>query len=289
VKELQARLRSGGGAIKRKEHRDLSGHIDRMLRKAELVALLPGVYCAAGDVTNDFVRLRAACLWAGPDAVLTGYCAAKLTFWPGCRLERITLALPSQSKRSQPGFEVEFRRIPDWLTRQRHRATVTAPALTAVDLAGGVEGGNGIDRALLSGQASLAEMWDALRDQPHRRGNSERARLLLDSRDQPWSAAERLQHQLLRAAGISGWRANGWVPVPTPSGGYCVDVLFRREALVVEIDGWESHGTRAAFETDRRRRNELVLAGYRVLNFTWRQLVDEPDWVIGCIRRALSR
>jgi len=32
-----------------------------------------------------------------------------------------------------------------------------------------------------------------------------------------------------------------------------------------------------------------VLAGYRVLNLTWRQLVDDPDWVLDCVRTALRR
>ena len=69
--------------------------------------------------------------------------------------------------------------------------------------------------------------------------------------------------------------------------GYYVDILFSSVRLILEIDGFETHGTRLAFEQDRRRRNDLVLAGYRVLNFTYLQLFDDPGWVIGCIRSAL--
>ena len=61
---------------------------------------------------------------------------------------------------------------------------------------------------------------------------------------------------------------------------YRVDVLFAAQRLVLEVDGWEVHGTRLAFESDRRRRNEIVLAGYRVLNFTARQIRDDPEWVV---------
>jgi very-short-patch-repair endonuclease len=68
---------------------------------------------------------------------------------------------------------------------------------------------------------------------------------------------------------------------------YIVDILFEKARLVLEIDGWETHSSRTAFEHDRRRRNELVLAGFVVLNFTWRQLQDDPAWVIRCVRRAL--
>ena len=48
------------------------------------------------------------------------------------------------------------------------------------------------------------------------------------------------------------------------------------ERLVVEVDGWESHGTRSAFEDDRARDARLKLLGFDVLRFTWRQVED--DW-----------
>jgi very-short-patch-repair endonuclease len=126
-------------------------------------------------------------------------------------------------------------------------------------------------------------MWVAFHTQTGRLGNPAREALLQDSRDQPWSEAERRGHRLLRAAGITGWQTI------QPVAGFWVDVLFARERLVLEIDGWAVHGARQAFEDDRFRRNLLVLAGYRVLNFTWRQLEDAPAWVLGCIRTALCR
>jgi len=39
---------------------------------------------------------------------------------------------------------------------------------------------------------------------------------------------------------------------------------------------------------DRYRQNALVLAGWRVLRFTYRMLVDEPDYVIATILAALA-
>jgi very-short-patch-repair endonuclease len=163
--------------------------------------------------------------------------------------------------------------------------TMTSPALTAVDLAASELGGEAIDRVLRMREATLEEMWSAYRAHPSRAGNVVRAQLLHDSRDLPWSQAERLQHRLLRAAGITGWKANQWVYFGER--GYYVDILFSSDRLILEVDGFEIHVTRLAFEQDRRRRNDLVLAGYRVLNFTYLQLFDDPGWVIGCIRTAL--
>ena len=39
--------------------------------------------------------------------------------------------------------------------------------------------------------------------------------------------------------------------------------------MIVETDGWEAHGTRAAFESDRAKDAALTAAGYRVVRFTW--------------------
>jgi very-short-patch-repair endonuclease len=247
--------------------------------------MLPGVYCVAGGQDDPWVRLKATALWARQDAVFTGMAAARLSFWESCPLDQITLSIPWHGARSRDGITVERRRIAPEFTMCRGGLTATTPAMTAVDLAASQLGGDVIDTVLRLRLASLDDMWTAWRAHPHRSGNRVRAQLLHDSRDLPWSAAERLLHRLLRAVGIRGWKANQWVYCGEI--GYYVDILFKHRRVVLEIDGWEAHGTRLAFEEDRRRRNHLVLAGYLVLNFTYRQLVDKPDWVTDCIRAAL--
>jgi very-short-patch-repair endonuclease len=67
-----------------------------------------------------------------------------------------------------------------------------------------------------------------------------------------------------------------------------VDLLWRRERLVVEIDGHAFHGHRAAFERDRRRDQVLAAAGFRVIRITWLQLEREPLAVITRIAQALA-
>jgi very-short-patch-repair endonuclease len=67
--------------------------------------------------------------------------------------------------------------------------------------------------------------------------------------------------------------------------GFEVDFAYR-QGLVLETDGWEHHGTRQAFEEDRRRDATLVAAGWRVIRVTWRQFHADPDRVIDQVRRA---
>jgi very-short-patch-repair endonuclease len=54
-------------------------------------------------------------------------------------------------------------------------------------------------------------------------------------------------------------------------GSYEVDFLWREEKVVVETDGWATHGTRSAFKTDRARDAELKALGHEVMRFTYRQ------------------
>jgi len=54
-----------------------------------------------------------------------------------------------------------------------------------------------------------------------------------------------------------------------------VDAAWPDRRLIVELDSYEFHGTRQAFENDRRRDRRLTAAGWRVMRVTWRDL-DEP-------------
>jgi very-short-patch-repair endonuclease len=60
------------------------------------------------------------------------------------------------------------------------------------------------------------------------------------------------------------------------------------ERLVVEVDGWESHRTRSAFEADRARDTRLKLMGYEVLRFTWRRVTQQPAQVASGLRTVLG-
>ncbi|CAN5259104.1 hypothetical protein BH11ACT2_BH11ACT2_12010 [soil metagenome] len=65
-----------------------------------------------------------------------------------------------------------------------------------------------------------------------------------------------------------------------------VDLLLGSR-VVIELDGWEFHQTRAAFEEDRRRDAELAMRGYRVLRFTYRMVTRNWQFVLAAIRAIL--
>ena len=179
--------------------------LDWLIRNRRLVTVLPGVYGRPDLAHLAETRMRAACL-RHPDAVLVKGAAARVSYWPDAPLRDVEVAT-RYAVAPAAGFLFTRRRIPPELIRERDGLRFTDPALTAIDLAN-FDCADGIDIALRDPGRDLAGMHEALRLSRKRRGNFERLRLLLDSRENPWSAAERLSHRLLRGAGITGWEGN---------------------------------------------------------------------------------
>jgi very-short-patch-repair endonuclease len=198
----------------------------------------------------------------------------------------VDVALSRRSTVRRPGFKFTKRSIPAELVTVRQGLRLTSPALTALDLCPEL-GGDAIDTALRTGAASLPEFDRVLALTPARAGNELRRELVRDSRDEPWSPPERRLHRLLRAAGITGWRAN--VEVRGAGWSYYPDVAFEADQLDVEVDGREHHIGSVAFECDRQRQNRLVRAGWVVLRFTPTMIDTEPDEVIDMIQDTLRR
>jgi very-short-patch-repair endonuclease len=66
----------------------------------------------------------------------------------------------------------------------------------------------------------------------------------------------------------------------------CVDFLWREQRLVVEAGGWTPL---APAPPSRPTAPRLKLAGYEVVRFTHRQVVEEPDRVAATLRGLLRR
>jgi len=81
------------------------------------------------------------------------------------------------------------------------------------------------------------------------------------------------------------------LPVPEPNvwvEGFLVDALWRRERLIVEVDGRAAHGSPSQRRRDRERDAKLRAAGYAVLRFTWHEVVHTPSRVASEVAAALK-
>jgi very-short-patch-repair endonuclease len=114
---------------------------------------------------------------------------------------------------------------------------------------------------------------------PGRRGQRQLRTLLSDAVVEPRSRSELEDrfHQLVKEANLERPESNAKLL------GYRVDAVWRKQKIVVELDGFQDHGTRERFETDRERDAALQLAGFKVLRFTDRMLARQP----GRVKRTL--
>jgi very-short-patch-repair endonuclease len=164
---------------------------------------------------------------------------------------------------------------------------ITSPARALLDFATQAERDE-LERAIGEAYAlkltTERELRRTLDRNPHR-GGVAGLRAELDREGGPaWtrSEAERRMKRLVRKARL---------PVPLTNqciAGFDADFLWPECKLIVEVDGYQFHGHRQAFERDRKRDAAHTLAGYTVIRITWIQLTEDPMAVAVTIARALE-
>lgn len=248
------------------------------VRRGHLVRLLPGIYCH--PALGLQVVARAVALW-DPRAVIIGDAAVALTFDPTCQVRTILISTQRRS-RCHPRLRMTRTRVPRrWVMPD---APVADPALTALHLAA-TDDGDAITTALRTRHATMHRIVGVLREWRHRPGNAHRRTLVERCRERPWSVGERRLHDLLRRHRIDGWQGN--VRLRISGATYFADVLFKQQRVILEFDGYATHGDAAAFIADRRRQNALQLAGWLVVRFTWADL-DDGVGLAETVRRSLE-
>jgi predicted transcriptional regulator of viral defense system len=163
----------------------------------------------------------------------------------------------------------------------------TTVARTLVDVASQAPGRETLSRllheALVQRLVSEAAVAMALDRSRGRRGVALLRELLFLTGD--GATRSRLEErftEVVAAAGLPAPRRNARVR------GYEVDALWADPRVIVELDGARYHGTRRAFEADRRRDAALVALGYVVVRLTWRRVTEEAAMVASELRTVLK-
>jgi hypothetical protein len=97
------------------------------------------------------------------------------------------------------------------------------------------------------------------------------------------SDLERRFLEVVAAAGLPEPAMNRFVA------GFEIDAYWEAERFGVELDVFETHGSRLSFEADRERDDELLLAGIETTRVTGPRLDREPAAVVESVRRHLAR
>ena len=89
--------------------------------------------------------------------------------------------------------------------------------------------------------------------------------------------------KVLREGGVSGFETNAKVH------GREVDFLWRDSNLAVEVDGWDAHKSRVAFEQDRAKWSYLKSVGTDVMPIGAQRLKRQPESALSEILSLLRR
>jgi very-short-patch-repair endonuclease len=243
-----------------------------------LCSLHRGVY-ACGAISGPWFDEWAALLACGARAVLS-HATAPALYDLRARPAIVHVTRSSASSRHR-GVLIHRGRLEPEEIRIVHGLRVTSPARTLQDLAPSMPA---VELARLVEEMQVRGLIEDVDVMPNRPGAPKLRAAAAQSAEPSMtrSEAERRLLELIRAARLPPPQTNVTV------GRHEVDMLWSAERLIVEIDGFAFHSTRAAFERDRIRDAELQALGYRVLRITWRRLVDEPHAVVAIIAAALS-
>jgi len=265
------------------------GQIRRRLRTRQWLPARPGVYAAAGCPPSYEQAVLAAILSVGGSVIASHEAAAALWNFVGLREPRIEVStdLPRVVRlegvvahRSSLLFDEDRavrRLIP---SASRARAIVDMSARVPVNTLGQM-----LDDQIRHGLhvAAVHRCIGRLPPAPGRRPSVIHALLAtrLNGYDPGDSDLETRVLRWIVTAGLMPPRQQLRVRV---AGRTCkIDLAYPELKIAIELDGWDVHRTRSAFDDDRARANALVLAGWIVLRFTSRSTVED---VVDAIRAA---
>lgn len=274
-----------------------SHQIGHRLRSGEWVRVYAGVYRLASAPESWRARARSGAL---SGRGLTSHPSA-LRVWGVDGYERydvVHITTPSQrSARSLRGgpypirlhrsnrFDLTDGRIIDGIP-------VTGIARSVLDtasLVGDSELDCIIDAVLRQRLCSLQDLLDTV-DAHGTKGRTGAGRLkrLLRERNAeevPDSRFNRMVGRLLVDAGLEPPTYEHDVDVNGRR--FRLDLAYPSHGLAIECDSARWHHNRRSFELDPKRRNVLLLAGYRVLSFTWHDFVGDPEGLVATVRAGL--
>lgn len=264
--------------------------IDYRIACGMLTPLYRGVYSVA-PVAGRLERQFAAVLAVGDESFVSHRAAAAILELvpPLAEGAPVEISTRRDVRIGGPGIRIHrvSRLEPDEVTI-RCGLPLTTPARTLIDLAA-TSDSRELERALATAirkRVVQRESVEALLARyPRLRGRGRIGALLAAGGGPAFtrSEAERRLLDLIRAGDLPQPETN------TILEGFEVDFLWRRERLVVEVDGREYHSGLHAFERDRDRDAVLTAAGHRTMRVTWRQITQQPCPLIVRIAQALVR
>jgi Transcriptional regulator, AbiEi antitoxin len=246
--------------------------IDHRIRSGRLVRVYAGVYAVGAVPTLPVARAAAAVLACGPGAALSHLSA--LCLWGWRKPWDVPFHVTAPSNHVRPGIRVHCSTA---LARRDIRThlgiRVTSPARTLLDVAPRLSDPalrRVVREARLSPYMRESQLADVVARFPRHPGAA-RLKPLIEAPSGP----TRSEFE----DGFLAFCADHGLPRPRTNvriAGHLVDAVFDVERLIVELDGFEFHGGRDSFESDRDRDADTLRVGHATVRITWQRMTKRP-------------
>src|SRR4051794_78102 len=258
----------------------------RRIAQRRLIVVHRGVYAVGHGDLSERGRFRAAVLACGEGAHLSHLAAARLLGLWGRPIRTIDVTVPADRRPRVKGVAVHRTSLTGPEHTHVRGIPCTSASRTLVDLAA---------TAALEAVFERAERRKLIRPEViegllHNRRGGEKLRALLETH-RPTSTATRslLERRLLAEL------RRGEIPEPLVNETLVLDALTLQPDLMwpahkvlVELDGWETHGTPTARRRDAQRDRKAVLAGWLPLRFTWDDVEQDLRATVAEIHAAIA-
>ena len=256
-----------------------------------LLPLHRGVFAVGHRCVSRKGLYLAAVLFAGDGAALTHCAAADLWELRSSKEDEIDVTVPTD-RRGDATVRIHRDKLDPSETMTRDGIRVTKPLRTLVDLAATVDE-NELERAIrqavyrrLTTTALLAE---AVHNRPGQRGTKKLRNALINVGEAPGLTRSELEQQFLR------YLRKHKLPMPELNVNVRIngrrieaDCLWRKQRLIVELDGRDAHDSTPAFESDRARDSALTAALWRVVRVTSVRMCRDGKRLASELRAMLS-
>jgi hypothetical protein len=277
-----------------------------LLRSGALVPVCYGAYAdgqAAAQLLNGdpararSIQIAAAVALSGSSAVASHEDAAvihglDLLEAPPTSVHTVSRAANSRlGRRFRPDIHIRTAALPDAHVRVRDGIPVTSVARTVVDLARALPFRAGVvvaDSALHRFQVGKGELNAIVRDCARWPGVVKARSVVAFSDGLAESPFESIARVAFHDCGLPPPMLQVWIMTPDRPIGR-VDFLWDQYATIAEADGSMKYADPERARQQLRRDSELRRAGYEVVHFTWRDLVGNPEQVVGWILAAFAR
>ncbi len=266
-------------------------HTSGLLERAQ-----PGVSRLVGSVQSPEQQIQAALLSIGRGSIASHRSAAHLWGLKVCGHEPIDVVVPDRSvEMTREGVLIHQPTDAADLRPTKRQGIRCAGALrTLCDLGAVVDPtvvAASLEKLVVSRVVSFNNVCKALErhEGRGRAGAGVLRGVLADwsfGARPPDSVLEVRLAKLLSREGLTGVTFHHGIRVGRKR--YVIDAAFVAEKLAIEVDGWEFHGRRWAFEGDRSRDVDLASIGWQTLRFTWRRVIADRSGVGRDIRSVLG-